>query len=176
MSDLRPEVLETALRSGFLPRLRMICVALTGSGALFLGAPIFLSVIAPRPLPGLDDGAKTLDLVLGLLFFLQIVAVVAIFQLKNAWQRLAPRRPEAGEAWGPDTLAAAIARVWLIRYALAEGVCVLAGVGLFLAYQQGLVPVATRLALLGLLPVVALAWMILSWPDENDLRKAFLNS
>lgn len=176
MNEVRAEALDAALASGFVPRIRLACLGLTLSSAFFLGAPILLSSLAPRPLPPLDDGAPTLDLALGFLFLLQIIGTVAMFQLQGAWQRLARQRPEPGQAWEAGPLAEAMGRAWLIRYALGEAVCVAAGLGLFLGYQQGLLPVAQRIWLLALPPLIVLAWMLTHWPDEKVLRKAFQHS
>ena len=176
MNAFEEENFERALASGFLPRLRIACMAMSLTGAILVALPIFLAAGAPRELPSLEAGAASLDFTLGILFLLQVLAFVLLFRIQGFWQRLAPVRPAQGGAWEAEALALAIERISLIRFGLGESICLLGGLGFYLAYQQGLLLLAPHLGLLGLLPLASIAWMLLHWPDEKKLRQVFLNS
>ena len=101
---------------------------------------------------------------------------IGMLFLPRVWRRLARNKPRAGQAWDPAELAIALRQNWLARFGLGEGICVLGGMGYYLAYQQGLLGVAQRTWMLGLLPLGALAWMLMNWPDDERLKAAYLNS
>jgi hypothetical protein len=152
------ESVDQALRDLDLPALRQICVILTGLSALFLGLPITRAWMVPLPPPSLSDPAPSLDLVFSALLLGQGLAFAGSFWVQRAWRRWSLRS------------------AWLLRYALCELVCMLGALGFYAAHLQGLLTQAPRVWLLGLLPLLALAWMLWRWPDEALLRKIFSRS
>jgi len=170
MSAVQPQALEQALRAADWQPLRATCLSLTLTAALALGLPVFLSQVAPRPLPLVSQPGNDMDLVWSALFVLQWLLVALVLWLPRSFRRrLASAGSEA--AW-----LAGIKQACLLRYALAEAVCLAGALGLYLAYTQGLLPPALRIWGLAVLPSLALLWMLRHWPDAESLKRDFLSS
>ena len=176
MREVGAKELEQGLQGVDLPRLRMACVALTAASAVFMGVPCTLSWLAPRPLPPINDPAPSMDGVLSLLLMGQVLLFTLSFALQSFWPRLGRRRPQGDEAWTAEWVAQAISKTWLLRFAACEGACILGAIGFYMAYDKGLLTEAPRVWFLGLIPLGALAWMFLHWPDAAVLKKAFPRS
>lgn len=176
MNQVPTAAKEEALASDW-SKTRLICMVLTLSSALMLGLPLFLAAVAPRPQPSLQDQAPSLDPALTLCVLFQLAAFGAFLFVARLWRRLLrQRRLEPGEPWDAERLREAWGRAWILRYAFGEAVCLVAGVGLFLGYQVGLLPEATRFAWLCVLPLFVLGWMLTHWPSKEVLHAAFFNS
>lgn len=176
MREVAATELELGLQGVDLARLRMACVALTAASAFFIGLPCALSWLAPRPLPPIDDPGPSMDGVLSVLLMGQVLLFTLSFALQSFWPRLGRRRPSGDEAWTAEWVAQAISKTWLLRFAASEGVCILGAIGFYMAYTQGLLTEAPRIWFLGVIPLFALAWMFLHWPDAVVLKKAFPRS
>ena len=168
-------VKEAALSSDW-SRIRAICMVLTLTSGVVLGLPLFLSAVAPRAQPALVDEAPSLDPILTVCALLQLLAFGAFLLVPRFWRKLSRRAAGADEAWDAGRVVEAWGIAWIMRYAFGEAVCLVAGVGLFLGYQNGLLPDATRFAWLCLLPLFVLVWMLRHWPDKDVLHAAFFNS
>ena len=149
-----------------LPALRQFCVVLTALGALALGLPLSRAWFAPMPLPSTMDPGPSLDWLFNLLLLGQLLALAGSFWVQRAWRRRTRRL----------TLPAAIRRTWVLRYALAAVVCVLGGLAFYAAHLAGLLTEAPRIPWLGVMPLLALLWMLWQWPDAASLRKIFSRS
>lgn len=175
MNPVSETAKEAALGSDW-SRPRLTCMILTLSSAVLLGLPLFLAAVAPRPQPPLQDQAPSLDPALTLCILMQGLATAAFFGAPYFWRRLLRRNLPPGQAWGAEELREAWGRTWILRYALGEAVCLAGALGLFLGYQEGLLPAATRFAWLCALPLGLLLWMLRHWPDRQVLHDAFFNS
>jgi len=158
--------LDQALGEIDLPRWQQLCVILTAVGALALGLPLSQAWFAPVPLPSLSAPGPSLDPLFDVLLLGQVLAFAGSFWAQRHWRRRAGAKGPAG----------AIRRTWLLRYALAATVCVLGGLAFHAAHVAGLLTEAPRILWLGLLPLLALLWMLWQWPDRPSLRKSFSRS
>jgi hypothetical protein len=156
-----------------LARLRRVCELMTAIGIVLMALPCALAWVLPQAGPTWRDEAPSLDWLFNLLLLGQLALFSLSFGVKLYWAWIS-RRPSA--AVDPAIWGRAIHRLWLLRFALLQGVCLLGALAFYMAYKNGFLTESIHVWLMGLLPLLSLAWMLPHWPDADTLRKAFFHS
>jgi hypothetical protein len=166
--------LQAKILSGIdLQRLRRLCEVMTAIGIVFLALPCLLAWVLPQSQPSWTAETPSLDWFFSLVLLGQVLFFTGSFAVKLYWA-WASRRPAA--AIDPVVWSLTIHRLLILRFALCQGVCLLGALAFYMAYAKGFLTEALHVWLLGILPLLSLAWMMPHWPDETVLRKVFFRS